>query len=123
MGAYEFYEVVKKPPIAWVYLNRAEKKNAMNPPAWKESIPIFEGIDKDPDIRVAVIAGRGPCFSAGIDLMGMAGEMPERLKFAIILLSALPFFSMNTNSESTGSSPRCSANAFLDENCLTKLLS
>ncbi|MBA2882255.1 enoyl-CoA hydratase [Desulfosalsimonas propionicica] len=77
MSQYEFYEVIKKPPVAWVYLNRPDKKNAMNPPAWKESIPIFEDIDKDPDIRVAVIAGRGPCFSAGIDLMGMAGEMPE----------------------------------------------
>jgi enoyl-CoA hydratase len=80
MSQYEFYQVEKKPPVAWVYLNRPDKKNAMNPPAWKEIIPIFEDIDKDKDIRVAVIAGREPCFSAGIDLMGMAGELPELME-------------------------------------------
>ncbi|MFW6335299.1 MAG: crotonase/enoyl-CoA hydratase family protein [Desulfosalsimonas sp.] len=77
MSDYQFYEVVKQPPVAWVYLNRPDKKNAMNPPAWKESIPIFEDLDSDKDIRAVVIAGRGPCLSAGIDLMGMAGELPE----------------------------------------------
>lgn len=80
MGAYKFYEVVKKPPIAWVYLNRPEKKNAMNPPAWKESIPIFKDLDEDADIRSVIIAGKGPCFSAGIDLMGMASELPELME-------------------------------------------
>ena len=77
MGGYEFYVVEKKPPVAWVYLNREKKKNAMNPPAWKETIPIFEDLDKDDDIRSVVIAGKGECFSAGIDLFGMVGEMPE----------------------------------------------
>ncbi|MBS3757719.1 MAG: crotonase/enoyl-CoA hydratase family protein [Desulfobacterales bacterium] len=80
MGAYEFYEVVKKPPVAWVYLDRAEKKNAMNPPAWKESVPIFKDLDGDPDIRVVIIAGKGPCFSAGIDLIGMSSELSELME-------------------------------------------
>ncbi|MBS3731391.1 MAG: crotonase/enoyl-CoA hydratase family protein [Desulfobacterales bacterium] len=80
MSAYQFYEVVKQPPVAWVYLNRPDKKNAMNPPAWKESIPIFEDLDRDKEIRAVVISGRGPCFSAGIDLMGMAGELPELME-------------------------------------------
>lgn len=77
MSEYEFYQVIKKPPVAWVYLNRPDKKNAMNPPAWKESIPIFEALDTDKDIRVVIISGKGPCFSAGIDLMAMANELPE----------------------------------------------
>lgn len=80
MGAYEFYEVVKKPPIAWVYLNRPEKKNAMNPPAWKESIPIFKDLEADSGIRVVIISGKGPCFSAGIDLMEMASELSELME-------------------------------------------
>jgi len=49
MSKYEFYIVEKKPPVAWVYLNRPEKKNAMNLPAWREILPIFEDLDKDPD--------------------------------------------------------------------------
>ena len=77
MSKYEFYIVEKKPPIAWVYLNRPDKLNAMNAPAWKETIPIFEDLDGDPDIKVVVISGKGKCFTAGIDLIGMAGEMPE----------------------------------------------
>jgi len=80
MSTYEFYQVEKKPPIAWVYLNRPEKKNAMNPPAWRESIPIFADLDADKDIRAVIVSGRGPCFSAGIDLMGMAGELPELME-------------------------------------------
>jgi enoyl-CoA hydratase/carnithine racemase len=77
MSGFKFYQVEKKPPIAWVYLNRPDKKNAMNPPAWKEIIPIFEDLDKDKDVRVVVISGKGPCFSAGIDLIEMAGELTE----------------------------------------------
>jgi len=74
---YTFYLVEKKPPVAWVYLNRPEKKNAMNPPAWEETLPIFEDLDGDDDIRCVVVAGKGDAFSAGIDLMAMAGKMPE----------------------------------------------
>lgn len=77
MSHYEFYIVEKKPPIAWVYLNRPDKKNAMNPPAWKEIIPIFEDLDNDPDIRVVIISGKGSCFTAGIDLIGMSMDLPE----------------------------------------------
>ncbi|MCU0600299.1 MAG: crotonase/enoyl-CoA hydratase family protein [Desulfobacterales bacterium] len=77
MSDYKFYLVEKKPPIAWVYLNRPEKKNAMNPPAWAETLPIFDDLDKDKDIRVVIISGKGPCFTAGIDLIEMAGELSE----------------------------------------------
>ncbi|MEH0018762.1 MAG: crotonase/enoyl-CoA hydratase family protein [Desulfobacter sp.] len=77
MSDYEFYRVEKEPPVAWVYLNRPEKKNAMNPPAWKEPIRIFEDLDRDDDIRVVIIAGKGPCFCAGIDLVDMMPDLPE----------------------------------------------
>lgn len=77
MSDYQFYLVEKKPPIAMVYLNRPKKKNAMNPPAWKETLPIFEDLDADDDIRAVIIAGKGPCFSAGIDLIAMAADLPE----------------------------------------------
>ena len=77
MPAYEFYLVEKEPPLAWVYLNRPGKKNAMHPPAWRETLPIFENLDADGDIRTIIVAGKGPAFSAGIDLVGMGGELPE----------------------------------------------
>jgi enoyl-CoA hydratase len=79
MSAYEFYIVEKKPPLAWVYLNRPEKLNAMHQPAWEETIPIFADLDADEDIKVVIVAGKGRCFSAGIDLVGMAAFTPELL--------------------------------------------
>ena len=79
MNTYEYYLIEKKGQIAWVWLNRPEKKNAMNPPAWKELPLVFKELEKDPEIRVVVIAGKGPAFCAGIDLISMIGEMPELL--------------------------------------------
>ena len=72
-----FYLVEKHPPLAWVYLNRPEKKNAMGPAAWSEPIDIFADLDVDPEIRVIIVTGKGPCFSAGIDLQGMVPHLPE----------------------------------------------
>lgn len=77
MPDFQFYSVTKKPPIAWVHLNRPDKKNAMNPPAWQEAPPLFDALDQDPDIRVVILAAHGPCFSVGIDLVEMAGALPE----------------------------------------------
>lgn len=75
--SYNFYLVGKKPPLAWVYLNRPEKKNAMHPPAWTELIPIMKDLDVDEEIRAIIIAGKGSSFCAGIDLVGMVPELPE----------------------------------------------
>ncbi len=80
MTTYDFYLVEKKPPLAWVYLNRPAKLNAMHQPAWEESIPIFTDLDRDEDIKVVIVAGKGKCFSAGIDLIGMANALPEILE-------------------------------------------
>ncbi|MFW5640216.1 MAG: crotonase/enoyl-CoA hydratase family protein [Thermodesulfobacteriota bacterium] len=77
MANFHFYQVEKKPPLAWVYLNRPEKKNAMNPPAWQEPPGIFKDLDEDPDIRAVILAGKGSCFTAGIDLAGMLSTLPE----------------------------------------------
>ncbi len=77
MSPYNFYRVEKKEHVAFVSLNRPEKKNAMGPAAWTEPVEIFAELDADPNIRAIVISGEGPCFSAGIDLMGMVPELSE----------------------------------------------
>jgi enoyl-CoA hydratase len=77
MNKYKYYLIEKKAPIAWVYLNRPDKKNAMNPPAWKEAPAVFESLSNDPDVRAIIVAGKGSGFCAGIDLMSMVGEIPE----------------------------------------------
>jgi len=75
----DFYQVEKKPPLAWVYLNRPKKKNSMNAPAWREPEAIFANLDRDEEIRCILLAGKGPCFSTGIDLMGMSEAVPEMM--------------------------------------------
>lgn len=80
MTTYSFYRVEKKEHIAFVYLNRPEKKNAMGPAAWTEPVELFADLDADPDVRVVVLSGDGPCFSAGIDLVGMIPQLPELME-------------------------------------------
>ncbi len=74
---YKFYRVEREKSIGWVYLNRPEKKNAMNPPAFSELPVIIRELDSDDDIRVIIIASYGDTFSAGIDLMEMSSTIEE----------------------------------------------
>ncbi len=75
-STYAFYRVEKKKPLAWVFLNKPEKRNAMGPQAWAEIVPIFNDIAADEEIRAAIIAGEGRDFSAGIDLVEMGPMIP-----------------------------------------------
>ena len=77
MSEYKYYLIEKNPPIAWVFLNRPDKKNAMNSPAWEEAPAVFESLSNDPDIRAIIVAGKGSGFCAGIDLLSMVAEIPE----------------------------------------------
>jgi trans-feruloyl-CoA hydratase/vanillin synthase len=61
-------KVTKHDGISWVYLNRPEKKNAMNPQLHIEMDRTLEELEVDPDTKVVVIAGAGGNFSAGQDL-------------------------------------------------------
>jgi trans-feruloyl-CoA hydratase/vanillin synthase len=54
--------------IAWVELNRPDKKNAMNPRLNAEMIEVLEALDADDDCGVLVLTGTGDSFSAGMDL-------------------------------------------------------
>lgn len=72
-----FYDVEKRDSLAIVWLNRPEKKNAMGPAAWQELPTIFGALSEDHRIRAVIVAGRGDCFSAGIDLVEMVPALPE----------------------------------------------
>jgi len=54
--------------IAWVTLNRPEKRNAMSPTLNREMIDVLETIELDQDAHVLVLTGEGEAFSAGMDL-------------------------------------------------------
>jgi trans-feruloyl-CoA hydratase/vanillin synthase len=54
--------------IAWVTLNRPEKRNAMNPTLNSEMLEVLDAVEEDERARVLVLTGAGESFSAGMDL-------------------------------------------------------
>jgi enoyl-CoA hydratase len=53
-----------------ITLNRPDKRNAISTPMRAELLSALRAHDNDPDVRVTIIRGAGPCFSAGYDLGG-----------------------------------------------------
>ena len=54
--------------IAWVELNRPEKRNAMNPTLNAEMVEVLLALDADDSAGVLVLTGAGDAWSAGMDL-------------------------------------------------------
>ena len=54
--------------IAWVTLNRPEKRNAMSPQLNAEMSATVEALATDDRCRVLVLTGAGDAFTAGMDL-------------------------------------------------------
>ncbi len=59
--------------VATLWLDRPEKRNAMGPAFWSDLPRALAAIGSDPEVRVVVIAARGPHFSVGLDLVAMSG--------------------------------------------------
>jgi enoyl-CoA hydratase len=55
-------------------LNRPEKRNAIDNPTRRELFEALQAADADPDLRVSILRGAGPCFSSGYDLTSSLGE-------------------------------------------------
>ncbi|UGT41523.1 p-hydroxycinnamoyl CoA hydratase/lyase [Nocardia yamanashiensis] len=54
--------------IAWVTLNRPDKRNAMNPTLNNEMVATLDHLEDDDRCRALVLTGAGESFSAGMDL-------------------------------------------------------
>ena len=57
-----------KDEIAWVTLNRPEKRNAMNPALNARMLEVLDEIEARDDVKIMVLTGAGESFSAGMDL-------------------------------------------------------
>ena len=68
---YETIEIHKEKNIATVYLNRPEVHNAMNEKLMKEITTCFKELNKDKNIRIIILTGKGKSFCAGADLNWM----------------------------------------------------
>ncbi len=56
--------------IAWVTMNRPEKRNAINVELAKEMAGVVDALEVDERCGVMVLTGAGDAFSAGMDLKG-----------------------------------------------------
>lgn len=92
---YETLKIELADAVATVEMNRPDKANAMNLRMWLELREAFTWIDEAAPVRVAILRGIGPCFTAGIDLEmlgsvreeiadGCDGRMREKLRRLIL---------------------------------------
>jgi trans-feruloyl-CoA hydratase/vanillin synthase len=68
MGPWETVNVELDEGIAWVELNRPQKRNAMSPQLNAEMVDVLLALDAEDACGVLVLTGAGDAFSAGMDL-------------------------------------------------------
>jgi methylglutaconyl-CoA hydratase len=64
-------EVIRAGEAATVWLNRPDKHNALDSRLIEELTDALHILERDPSVRVIVLAGRGKYFSAGADFKSM----------------------------------------------------
>jgi trans-feruloyl-CoA hydratase/vanillin synthase len=64
--------------VAWVTLNRPEKRNAMNPRMHEEMAALLPTLNDDPAVRVVVITGAGTSFCAGADIKEFFRDLEDQ---------------------------------------------
>ncbi|KAF2217135.1 hypothetical protein CERZMDRAFT_81096 [Cercospora zeae-maydis SCOH1-5] len=62
------------PFVAHVQLNRPQKYNAINSTIFHNLALVFDKLSLDPDVRVILLSGSGPHFSAGLDVTGASSS-------------------------------------------------
>lgn len=65
---YQTVKIEVADGIAWLMLNRPDKRNAMSPQLNDEMGMALDDIEANPDVQVVVLGGVGDNFSAGMDL-------------------------------------------------------
>jgi enoyl-CoA hydratase len=63
--------------VATLWLNRPQARNALGRALWSDLPRAAAAIDANPDVRVVVLAARGPHFTVGLDLKEMGGSLGE----------------------------------------------
>jgi len=82
---YETMDIVKQDRIAVLTLNRPDKLNAVSPQMWWELARAMEEIQRDDEVRVLILTGKGRGFCAGADVaetltLVVSGNAPPRTK-------------------------------------------
>src|SRR5690242_9920195 len=73
-------------PVATITLNAPDRRNAQVPSMWHALTAIGEALPDE--VRVVVVRGSGPCFSAGLDLGLLSPEGIEGEESTLELMNA-----------------------------------
>ncbi len=68
MKSFPFFEIEQDKNVAILYLNKPEKRNAMDWSFWRDLPLAIDFINQEPSIHAYIIAARGKSFSTGLDL-------------------------------------------------------
>lgn len=71
---YEMLKLSKKDGVLTITMNNPAKKNAINRRMHLELERIWDDVDADEEVRVAVLTGAEGAFCSGIDLSGIKAE-------------------------------------------------
>lgn len=77
MTDFAHVEVESSGSVSTVWLNRPDKLNAMSEDMWEDLPDAIHTLEQDGSTRAVVLAGRGPAFTAGIDVAFLAGMAPS----------------------------------------------
>ncbi len=64
--------------IAWVSLNRPDKRNAMSPALHFEMVEVLKELAEEPTVRVLVLTGEGDSWCAGQDIKLFFRELDDK---------------------------------------------
>jgi len=88
--AYKFVQLKLDQEIAWVIVNRPQKRNALCSELLRELLDVFQRLSADKKIRVVAFTGTGKTFIAGLDLAEMAGMQPlEYMEYGTLLMQVV----------------------------------
>lgn len=68
MDSFTTVTIERRGPIAILWLDRPDHRNAFPPAFWTEFPTAVDTVSEDPDVRVVIVAAEGSAFTVGIDL-------------------------------------------------------
>jgi len=80
MSSFEFIETSLIESTAVIKLNRPRQLNSLNRKMISEIVVAMEDFDRNDNVRVIVLTGKGRAFSAGADIDEMTDDDPIRLE-------------------------------------------
>lgn len=80
MTAYEFIETSIDQSVGLIELNRPKQLNSLNRKMVSEILDAMQAFDRNDEVRVILLAGKGRAFSSGADIDEMAGADSMRLE-------------------------------------------